>query len=249
MRTSGIFLVLALVVSTAGAQVTATVGPTTAPTGGSIAIAISNDTAVTEFTGVCPFFVTDGLGNTVYSPFCIAIVVTINPGDTFVTGWDQKDDFGQQVPNGLYNINLAVASAGLQVFPITIGGPAAAMTEIGAPRPGTSRNLLFSAPAFPNLPYIGGASLPYSSGILTCGGLVPVDQDPILTYSTTPGNGNFLAFTGTLSANGETANPAVVVPPFSGLSGLTLSMTFVVVDTTLACPIAAIAQPYYYTIL
>ena len=41
-----------------------------------------------------------------FSPVCAAVIVPIAPGQSYVSGWDQTDDNGQQVPDGAYSLQV-----------------------------------------------------------------------------------------------------------------------------------------------
>lgn len=242
-------LAAVFVVTTGFAQVTANVGPSNAPVGSTILVAIANDTLLTQFSTVCPFSVRDTLGNTVYAPFCILIVQPIQPGTVATYSWDQRDDFGNQVPQGNYIVDVAVPGSGIVSFPITIGSATAGMVEVGVLRPGRTRQVFVTAPFQFNFTYLAAAALSPVPGITTCAGIVPLAQDAVFTLSTTPGNGIFGQMVGTLGANGEGFGPTVTIPPIPQLSGFSFVMACVTYDFTLPnCGVTAISSAAVMTI-
>lgn len=242
-------LAVVLVVTSSFAQVTANVGPANAPVGSTILVSIANDTLLTQFSTVCPFSVRDFLGNTVYAPFCILIVQPIQPLAVATYSWDQRDDFGNQVPQGNYFVDVAVPGSGIVTFPITIGTAQAGMVEVGVLRPGRTRQVFVTAPFQGSLTYLAAASLSPIPGITTCAGIVPLAQDAVFTLSTTPGNGIFGNMIGTLGAGGDGLGPTITVPPLPQLSGFSFVMACVTYDFALPnCGVTAVSSAAIMTI-
>src|SRR5262249_3751931 len=133
---------LAATAPLASSQVSSIVGPQVAPHGSPVSISISNDTNAQVFTGVCPYQVRSSHGIVVYSPICIAIVVSIDPGMTFTTTWEQIDDNGFQVPNGLYTVDVALpGGGGIQHHSVEItNSVVSGVAPLGVPKVGTARH-------------------------------------------------------------------------------------------------------------
>ncbi len=236
-------ILFALLAAAATAQVSATVAPQQAPVGNPIAVTIANDTAATIFTGVCPFTVRTQGGTPVYTPFCIAIVVPVNPGTVFTTYWNQVNDANQQVPAGIYLVDVLVPGGGLTTVSVTItNGVGATIAPLGPIRIGTTRQLDFESPADANRPYVAAASFPpLAGGIVTCGGLIPLQLDAVFTLSTSP-NPIFLNFSGNLNGVGATQSPTVVTPNLPQIVGTALIIDYVVLDLSAPCVVRRIAQ-------
>lgn len=77
-------------------------------------------------------------------------------------------------------------------------------------------------PGEASMPYIVALSEGYDNGtVLPLGGLLPLNNGPILAASITPGSPFFVNFTGTLDANAS-ATATLVAPPLPFLAGLPL---------------------------
>ena len=124
----------------------------------------------------------------------------------------------------------------------------AGVAYVGAPRLGTTRDLALCSPQDAGGIYLAAASFSSSSGIPTCGGTVPLDLDFLLLLSLDPSNPFFLNFTGNLDAFGRSTSPSVLIPNSPSLVGIPLVFGFVVIDLSLACPVARIADPLTVTI-
>jgi len=94
-------------------------------------------------------------------------------------------------------------------------GPATA--TLGQPTP-----FELTLPGEAGMPYIVALSEGFHNGtVLPLGGLLPLNNGPILAASITPGSPFFLNFTGTLDANASTT-ATLVAPPLPFLAGLPL---------------------------
>jgi len=239
-----------VLVATAGlvpAQVGVVVGPETAPIGCPFVIAISNDTNQTMWIGSpCPFNVKDATGAYVYAPPCVAVLVPIAPGDTFVTTWNQIESYwGNPVPPGNYVIELPAYGISK---PVTIAGNGAALASRGVPRIGTNRSLQFCAPTEAGRLYLGAASAAPALGIPTCGGVIPLSIDALLFASLIQPNATFQNFTGVLDSAGTSILPSLNIPNDPNLVGIQVAVAFVTFDPGLACPIRQISMPATVTI-
>jgi hypothetical protein len=225
-------------------QVATTVGPSPAPIGCPIAISVANDTNAAIFLpNPCPFQVRNAAGAVIYSPFCIQIIVNVNPGAVFTAYWNQVDNNGSQVPAGTYFVDVTMPG-GMSTTSITIDATEdAGLAPLGPNRIGTTRNLYFCAPQDGGAPYGAAASgFPVSGGIPTCGGVVPLEFDALLQLSLGP-NPFFLNFIGGLSNTGSTTAPAIAVPFIPGIVGASFVVAFITIDTIAPCNVRSISAP------
>lgn len=239
----------AALASLASAQVATVVGPQVAPAGCPVAVSISNDTAADAYTKLCPFRVFDAAtGADVYAPFCAAIAVTIAPGDTFTTSWDQRDDFGNPVPPGAYVVEVQAGVGGsLDLHPITVGGADASVAPLGVPKIGTTRAWQLCAPLDGAQLYLMAASGSSSVGIPTCGGTFPLDVDPILEASLSDPT-VFINTFGALDAVGMTSAPSVAIPANPAFAGLSVHFAMMVLDFGAPCPFRRFSAPMVVTL-
>jgi hypothetical protein len=245
-------LVAALVVTAAAAsQIGVTVGPSPAPVGSQIAISIANDTPSGIFLSTpCPFQVRNSGGTVIYSPFCIQIIVNVNPGAVFTTMWNQHDNSNLQVAPGTYLVDVFYQGGGMTTVSIVIDAATqAAAAQLGPTRPGTNRNLILTAPSDGGFAYLMGASgIPTSPGIPTCAGTVPLELDAVLQLSLGP-NPYFSGFSGILSNTGTSSAPAINVPNIPGASGILFMVAFVVLDPSAPCVVRRISAPLLIQVL
>ena len=171
--------VLGLAALTSG-QISVTVGPSPAPVGAPIAISVANDTNTGIFlSNPCPYHVRNSTGATIYSPFCIQIIVNVAPGQVFTAMWPQVDDSGTQVPPGTYFVDVNFPGGTSSTSVVIDAATQAAAAQLGPTRTGTSRHLyLVSSPADAGHAYLMAVSnFPSQGGIATCGGTVPLQDD------------------------------------------------------------------------
>ncbi len=237
----------------AAAQVVSTVGPEVAPLGSPITITISNDGAVPVYSGLCPFFVDDGSedGVPVFAPVCVKVAQEIAPGETLTAIWDQTDAHGMQVSTGLYYVVVQLPDGSEEVTPIVIdAGADAAISILGTPATGATRELLLSAPQQPNLPYRLAASFAGEAPTLaSCAGTIPLAADALLALTLPAGGGILLNSTGLLSSTGLGFDAKLALPDEPVLAGVAIRLGFVVVDNSLACSLAAVSEPLELTLL
>jgi len=232
---------LILFATTLSAQVTATVSPPTVPLGCPVTVVLTNDTSAPVGTAVCPFLVFDASGSLVYGPPCILILQWIPPGGTFVTQWDQVNNFGAQVPPGQYQVDVTVPGVGVTTHAVTLTGQAGmALANLGAPRIGTNRALRITAPQEASRPFILAASLG-ASGLFTCGGAVPLSWGPLFEFSLIQPNPVFQGFLGALDGNGWSEAPSLNIPNDPSLTGLAIYLAGLTYDTSAPCGIRAIS--------
>lgn len=248
-RLASAFLVaFAAVAPLASSQVASIVGPQIVPSGCPVSISISNDTALTLFTGVCPYQVIDGGGAVVFTPICIAIAQILNPGDTFSTQWDQTDDNGNPVPPGNYVVQVQLpGGGGSQQHAITIGGADAGVAPLGVPKIGTSRSYQLCSPLDGSQFYLMAAAGSSNVGIPTCGGVFPLDPDPIFEASLSDPT-VFINTFGSLDAAGLTKDPTVAIPANPNFVGLQVHFAMMVLDFAAPCPFRRFSAPMIVTL-
>jgi len=240
---------IAVLVFTAAAasQIGVTVGPSPAPIGSQIAISVANDTNGAIFlSNPCPYQVRNSVGQVIYSPFCIQIIVNVNAGAVFTTYWPQIDNSNTQVAPGTYFVDVfypgGTSSNSIVIDNVTQAGAA----QLGPTRPGTNRHLyLTSKPANADGGYaylMAASGLPLSGGIPTCGGVVPLENDAILQLSLMP-NPFLLGFSGSLSNTATSTAPSINVPNAPGLTGVVFTVAFVVLDPSAPCIVRRISAP------
>jgi hypothetical protein len=232
-------------------QVTATVGPSPAPIGCAIAITVANDTASPiTYNDPCTFQVRDSLGVVIFTPLCIQVITTVNPGGLLLSFWPQVDNLGTQVVPGTYFVDVFFPGGSTSTTPVVVdSSTVGAIAEIGPTRIGSTRNLYLCSLNDQGLPYFMAASgPPVSGGIPTCGGLVPLEFDALLQLSINP-NPFFLNFTGNMSSSSMTMDPQIAVPNAPALIGMSFTLAFVVLDFTAPnCVVRTISSPLSVTV-
>ncbi|MBM3977023.1 MAG: hypothetical protein FJ299_08545 [Planctomycetes bacterium] len=226
------------------AQIGSTVGPPVAPLGCPIAIAMSNDGLVdTSLADACPFEVHTAAGVVVFDLSCPTLVpIPLGVGDTVVSHWDLTDNFGQPVLPGDYLVSVEVPIGPPQVHKVKLGGPAAALAQLGVTHIGTARHFELCAPQDPGLPYLLAAAFSSTPPIQTCAGQLPLAADALFFLSLQP-SAVFVGFSGTLDAQGRSTVPALAVPNDPGLVGISFVLGYVVIDLAQTCPIRTISAP------
>lgn len=91
--------------------VTVTISPSQPKIGDLITVTLSNPTNTTiQLPTSCVYgsvFKGDMCaGSPVFSPICLQVITPIPPNGSASTTWDQKDDFGAQVPAGSYSFSI-----------------------------------------------------------------------------------------------------------------------------------------------
>jgi hypothetical protein len=235
---------LACLAPALGAQIGSTVGPPVAPPGCPIAIAMSNDGLLdTTLADACPYEVHTAAGVIVFDLSCPTLVpIPLGIGDTVVSHWDQTDNFGQPVPPGEYLVSVEVPIGPPQVHKIKLGGPAAALAQLGVTHIGTTRKLELCAPLDAGFPYLLAAAFSSTPPIPTCAGPLPLAADALFFLSLQP-NPVFLGFSGMLDAQGMSTAPALAVPNDPGLVGISFVLAYAVLDVAQPCPIRTMSAP------
>jgi hypothetical protein len=256
LRPSHSVLALALTSLLAGAGAAqgafhATIGPSPAPVGGPIWITVSNDKPFAGSTGTCPWVVYDANDNLVFDPGCSSQSVLMGPYGWLTFTWDQRDAGGHQVPAGTYRVEITFDVGPKQSYPLVIGGTDAGLVFEGAAAIGTvsspvifkPRNFFLSSPQDGGELYWLLASTSSSSGIPTCGGVLPLDAGPLFNLSLLP-NALFGGSLGTLGPSGTSSAPSFQIPNSASLLGLSIETAFAVLDLNAACPVKRVSAPY-----
>lgn len=97
--------------------VTVTVSPRVAAPGQLVQVTLTNGSSQEiDLTSSCCFQSVhpDAACSTapVFTPFCLAVIVSIQPGQSYTTTWNQRDDSGFQVPDGSYSFTIRYWDAG-----------------------------------------------------------------------------------------------------------------------------------------
>ena len=105
--------------------VTVTVSPECALPGQTIQVTLTNNSnQVITLPSSCVYsnvHPSSGCtGQPVFSPFCLAVLTPVPPGQSKTQPWDQKDDNGLQVPDGTYSIAIDYLGGGCCAS-VTIG--------------------------------------------------------------------------------------------------------------------------------
>ena len=256
LRPIVIIVVVATAATVARAQVATTVAPQIVPVGCSMMIGISNDTA-TSFpvaTAMIPVMVFDAAGNQVaFFTSVTQEIVPLAPGGSRVLyQWAPNDAFGNALPFGNYTMDIDLYG-NIETHAFSIADIDASLGSIGVHRRGTTRRLYLCSPQDPGGIYFLAASFSASNGIPTCGGVFPLDNDPLFMLSRTQGNGVFLDTVGLLdpamtSVPGTTTIPAIAIPDAPFVTGIAFAMAFAVVDPTATCSVVRISVPEIITI-
>ncbi len=240
---------LVLASSAVSAQLSSTVGPPVAPTGCAVTITISNDTAGTAITNLCPYKVFDQGGGLVLDPFCFPVDLQMPAGGTFTAEWLQEDGVGAQVPPGLYTIEVTLPDSSVESHVVEVSATAqAGLSMLGAAKTGTTREFQLCSPGDPGGFYFMAASLSSVPGTPSCAGIVPLTIDPAFNLSVNPTSPIFLNFTGNLDADGLSLDPALAVPDSASFVGLSLVFGYTVLDFFQPCFVITISEPLTVTI-
>jgi hypothetical protein len=241
-------MIVALLVldSLSFAQFQAVIGPPVAPIGCPFVVGVSNDTPVPHDISACPFQITNAAGAIIAPGPCAGVVYTVNPGQTFTFFWPQLDQFGTQLPPGPYTVTVNLLGTTYSST-VLVGGADAAAALMGVPRIGTNRSLQLCAPLDGGYPYLAGAALS-ATGIATCGGVVPLALDSLLTFSIDPANPVFLGFAGLLDASGASQAPSLALPNVPSIVGASFVVSFIAADPASPCLVRRIAAPLVVTI-
>lgn len=229
------------------------VQPTIVPAGGVTWITVSNETLVNfDLPSPCPFHVTDPLfGAQIYAPACPGVLQTIAAGASYTVPWRLHDDFGVAVPAGTYLVTVQLGGSAVSGYVQVSAAAASGVAALGAFSQGHARTIAMTAPSEAGSTYVVAAAFGDAVGTVFCGGMIPLDLDPLLLFSTTPGNGVFFNTVGVLDANGETTAPFVLVPPLPPLPGgfVSIRIAGAILDPTSACPIRSVSSSEFALVL
>jgi hypothetical protein len=79
-----------------------------------------------------PWVIKDSQGRVVFEPTAFQVITEVRPGETKTWTWDQKDNNGQQVPAGLYTVELETMDAGTYTASFEIKALAQAKLDVKA---------------------------------------------------------------------------------------------------------------------
>ena len=71
-----------------------------------------------------PWRIKDASGQVVFSAAAAMVIVSVAPGETRTWTWDQRDNYGRQVPAGTYTVELSTQNAGTFTASFAIQAPA-----------------------------------------------------------------------------------------------------------------------------
>ena len=180
-------------------------------------------------------------GPVVFAPFiCPLIFITLNPCDTFTTGWNQLDSSGTQVADGDYWIGIGYFpnSGGALITDwfcarVDSNPPAAVLSANGSLTVGQTTTFGLSAPGDPFATYVVVASLRSNVGLLAGGVRYHVDQDFVFEASfPVPSPGIFSNFQGPLDATGQSPTIGITLPNTPILQCLPFKMQGAVISTS-----------------
>lgn len=245
MRTS-VPIVLALAASPSLAQLTVTAGPDPAPQGCPVSVSITNDTELIAGIFNCPFQILDEDLDVVFIPECFPIELLVGPLGTLTWIWDQTNLDGDPVRPGTYFVEMETY-AGPVLVPVTVAEVETGLHLEGTPAIGTAgvgdgRHVVACSPEDPGGIHWVLASLSNDQGVATCGGVLPLDADPLFALSLVP-DAILPGGLGFLDNAGYSDAVRLPIPDNESLIGLPLVLAFVVLDPASSCPIARVSDP------
>ena len=244
-----------LLSASASAQLHTVVGPTAVPLGGDLSVTFSNDYPGKFGVTTNLWRVLDVGGNEVFAATGASNSLLMGAGGWYTFHWNLKDQSGVPVAPGHYSIEVQydfpapVETIPFSVKPAGAGlifeGRATTTAPFGG---GTGRNFYLTSPADAGMTYMLLASFTNTAGTPTCGGIVPLDNTPLLIKSLTP-NTVFQNSFGTLNAKGATTAPRFDLPAIPALVGINLEAAFIVIDPGSPCIIRRVSNAHSMTIL
>jgi hypothetical protein len=215
------------------------------PAGGTLRISIVSGTGVGGAVSESTVRVIDIGGVVVWQGAAVTATVPAVGVHTF--SFPGTNAAGIPLPAGTYMLQAeAVPGAWGNIHQFELGAATPPVSSSELPfwaYLGTTRVALFQSPLDAGRPYIFAVALGSSVGIATCGGVVPLDNDPLFAYCLGPMNTVVAPLTGVLDAAGCT-NPALaphlVFPADPAVSGWTIHGCFVVLDLAAPCPVRRI---------
>ena len=222
--------------------VTASANPPIAAIGQPVQVTLTNNTNQTiQLPDSCTFNSVHAgpncAGPPVFAPFCLQVITPIPPGGSATTPWDQKNNNGQQVPNGTYSFDISYFDTAFNSFSccvqLLIGCGTFSTYGTGCP---TSAGVIPSlagggcpAPGG-TIQISGGGGPPNAPGLLAFGlGMGPIPLNPACVAEIAPFSGALLpvALDGTGSFNLSS------VVPLTFASG-SITMQLIAIDLGLA---------------
>ena len=213
-------------------SVAAAQSPNPYPHGVPIPHTFYNETGAPLDFSPCGPVITDAAGVPLFIPLCPAVILTLQPGESYTTWWSQHLDTGQLAPPGVYFVNGV---------PYDTGAAEAAVVPLGEPKVGETRSFFLTAPSDPDALYLLALAGSSTTGIpIGCGLTFPLDLDPLLLASLT-NPVTFQNFQGNLDPDGQTDRPALAVPADPTLAGLPVDLAFATLDPMGPCGVGSLS--------
>ena len=194
--------------------VTVTVTPQFAAPGQVISVALTNNSGQDiHLPSSCTF---QGVhagagcgGNAVFAPGCLAVITTVPTGTSSVMPWDQRDNSGQQVPDGVYSFAIhyydstwnqqsccpTVTIASTPGTPYCFGDGTGTGCPCGNDNNGAEGGCDWGNPAFPE------------GGVLVASGSASMAANDLLLVATGISNNFGIFFGANNQVNGGNGNP------------------------------------------
>jgi hypothetical protein len=175
------------------------------------------------------------------------VMATIPAVGVHTMSFPGTDSFGNPLAPGTYQVQAEMVP-GMWFSIVNFDWDSSPASESSTELPfwpmlGSTRVAMFQSPLDAGRPYIFAVSLGSSIGIATCGGVVPLDNDPLFAYCLGPMNSVVSPLVGVLDAAGCTNSalaPHLVFPADPAVSGWTVHGCFVVLDLNAPCPVRRI---------
>jgi glucose/arabinose dehydrogenase len=190
-------------------------------------------------------------GTYFFAEYCTNQIWSLKYTGGMVTQFMERT--AELAPGGGFSINsvtsfgedswgeIFIVDQGGEIWKIVPRGPLQAIAA--SPRIGTNCPINLTSTQTPSQTYAYAFSFGTTPGIpLPDGRVIPLNPDPLFTFSLTPGNGVFLNTTGTLSAGG-TATVNIQIPNAAPLIDVTIMGAYVTLSPTAPSGISAISCP------
>ena len=245
---------LALPATSFAQTVNITVGPSEVPLGSQVAITLSNDNPH-KFGIMAPLYeVRDAQGAVVYVPSQPAGPKLLAQHGWSTFEWNLTDLDGQPVPPGDYTVVAQFETWSAPTpFPVRVIEQGAGLVYEGT---ATTKDLVIGSgqrrfrlhsPDDPGRPFLLLGALSSAVGTPTCGAPLPLDLDPLLSLSLTPG-AVFQHSFGVLDAQGASSAPTFDLPDQPVLVGLHVDAAYLVLDPAEPCPVRRLSNVHSMTI-
>jgi hypothetical protein len=254
MKVTSVLLAVGLLSGPALAQINYTVGPATVPLGSRVSITLSNDNPTAFGISEPLFEVFDDKGVSIYEPIGPVKSVLMGPHGWVTFYWDLVDKHHVKVPPGDYTVAVRFDYGVTPTsFPVTVVPEGAGLVFEGTatihpPLFGSdTRNFRLQSPSDAGMPYLLLASASSTVGFPTCGGVLPLDADPLCLMSLDP-NAVFQSAFGVLNSSGASKAPTFKLPQMPTLVGLPVESAYAVLDPAAPCLVHRISNLHSMTI-